>query len=139
MNLICSLLEQEMATPSPRFKSYTDFAKTTFPKEAHPVKIWQDIRLGRKGQQQPRGVSIEEACLLAFAFDEKVDRLLVKAELLIKDGWCLEQDVANLDEAKKPGRPTKNKSKKNTKTVSKNSCHTALLNRTLSESEHATE
>lgn len=128
VNLVYSLLEEEMAKPSPKFKSQTNFAKVTFSKEATPVKIWQDIRIGRKGQQQPRGVSIEEAYMLAFAFDEKVDRLLVKTEMLIKDGWSLDQDIANIEEAKRPGRPTKKEGKKNSKSIPQSTCITDSTN-----------
>ncbi len=47
---------------------------------------------------------------MAQAFNEKVDRLLVKAKIMIEEGWELSQDVFVSPQAKKPGRPTKKSS-----------------------------
>lgn len=111
VNLVCSMIGEEMQKASPRYKTHSEFAKAAFPNDSNPVKTWQSIRLGQKGK--PRGVSIEEAFSMANAFNEKVDRLLVKAEMLIEEGWNLEQDVFALPQAKQPGRPPKTAPQKN--------------------------
>lgn len=111
VNLVCSMIGEEMLKASPKYKTHSDFAKAAFPTDSNPVKTWQSIRLGQKGK--PRGVSIEEAFSMAQAFNEKVDRLLVKAEMLIEEGWSLEQDVFASPQAKQPGRPSKKAPQKN--------------------------
>ena len=111
VNILHSMLMEEMNKPSPRYKSNMDFAQKAFPNDTNAHKTWQSIKLGQKGK--PREVSIEEAFGLAQAFDEKVDRLLVKAEVLIENGWTLEQDVFYESEAKLPGRRSKKTSEKN--------------------------
>ena len=89
VNLICSMIGEEMTKPSPKYRTHSDFAKAAFPDDSNPVKTWQSIRLGQKGK--PRGISIAEAFSMAQAFNEKVDRLLVKAEIMIEEGWKLNQ------------------------------------------------
>ena len=108
VNLICSMIGEEMTKPSPKYRTHSDFAKAAFPDDSNPVKTWQSIRLGQKGK--PRGISIAEAFSMAQAFNEKVDRLLVKAEIMIEEWWELSQDVFVSPQAKKPGRPTKKSS-----------------------------
>ena len=111
VNLVWSILAEGMRSPSAKYKTNYDFAKAAFPNDSNPEKVWQFIRLGQKGV--PRGVSIEEAYSMAQAIDEKVDRLLVKAEMLIEDGWSLDQDISKSVEAKQPGRPPKKEPQKN--------------------------
>ena len=111
VNLICSMIGEEMTKPSPKYRTHSDFAKAAFPDDSNPVKTWQSIRLGQKGK--PRGISIAEAFSMAQAFNEKVDHLLVKAEIMIEEGWELSQDVFVSPQAKKPGRPTKKPSTSN--------------------------
>ena len=108
VNLICSMIGEEMTKPSPKYRTHSDFAKAAFPDDSNPVKTWQSIRLGQKGK--PRGISIAEAFSMAQAFNEKVDGLLVKAEIMIEEWWELSQDVFVSPQAKKPGRPTKKSS-----------------------------
>ena len=81
------------------------FAEKAFAHEGNPAKIWQYLKRGQKGKQ--RGVSIEDAYGMASAFGEKLDRLLIKAEMKIEAGWKWEDDVFFKVEQKKSGRPKK--------------------------------
>lgn len=105
VNIVCAILDEEIQKHTPKYASYAAFAKVAFPNEAHSYKFWQAIRLGQKGK--PRGVSIEDAFNMAQALGESVDRLLIKAEMLISDGWDLSQDVFSDNDNKKRGRPAK--------------------------------
>ena len=67
------------------------------------VKKWQGIRLGQKGK--PQRVSIGDASELATAIGENVGKLLIKAEVMVEQGWNLDQDMARQESNKKPGRP----------------------------------
>ena len=105
VNLIYDMLEEDMRKENPLYPTNTDFAKKAFPHEGNPAKIWQYLKRGQKGKQ--RGVSIEDAYGMALAFGEKLDRLLVKAEMRIESGWKLEDDVFFKEEQRKGGRPKK--------------------------------
>lgn len=101
VNLIDAMIEEgKIAYPS-----RSSFAEAAFPGGENPTKIWQNIRKGQKGK--PRDVSISEAYSMARACGENLDRLLVKAEVMIEQGWTLEQDIFNQEGSSKPGRPRK--------------------------------
>lgn len=110
VNLVCSMVGEDAQSSTPRYGTHSEFAKAAFPLDPNAVKTWQSIRLGQKGK--PREVSIEEAYSMACALNEKVDRLLVKAEYMIEGGWTLEQDIFTSNE-KQAGRPTKKPAQKN--------------------------
>lgn len=95
---------------NPAYKTHAEFARAAFFYEANPVKTWQAIRLGQKGK--PREVSVAEAFYLAEAMGEKIDRLLIKSELMIESGWDVKSDVFEKEENKQPGRPSKKNNQK---------------------------
>lgn len=103
VNLVCSFVGKEPENGFCFPQSHADFAKKAFASSSSPIKTWQAIRLGQRGKA--RNVSIEESYQMAEAINEKVDRLMIKAESLIQLGWTLEQDVFNSLEAKQAGRP----------------------------------
>ena len=106
VNLVLSMLMEDVQTENPRYKSQGDFSKAAFPNEPNHTKIWQAIKQGQKNSA--RRVSIEEAYSIAHAVGENVERLLIKSEMLIEEGWTLAQDVYYSEQAKQPGRPKKN-------------------------------
>lgn len=95
-----------MQSESPKYKTQGDFSKAAFPNEPNHAKIWQAIKQGQKNSP-PRKVSIEDACSMANAVGETLERLLIRADMRIQDGWTLEQDIFFSPEAKLPGRPKK--------------------------------
>ena len=107
VNIILERLLEEIKKDTPLFASQGEFAEKAFPKENNPEKIWQYLKNGQKGK--PRSVTIEDAHAMANALNEKLDRLLVKAEIHIEEGWNLADDVFNKEEEKKSGRPKKDK------------------------------
>ena len=105
VNLVLSMVLEDVHSDNPRFASQGDFSKAAFPNEPNHAKIWQAIKQGQKNS--PRKVSVEEAYSMASALGESLDRLLVKAELKIEEGWGLNDDIYFSIAAKQPGRPKK--------------------------------
>ena len=105
VNIIYELLEEDMKKEKPLYPTNAEFAREAFPHEGNPAKIWQAIKFGQK--EKPRGVSIEDAFGMAKAFGEKLDRLLIKAEMRIESGWHPDEDIFFNEELKKKGRPRK--------------------------------
>lgn len=86
----------------PKIRNHREFAMYAFPLRGE--KTWKNIRLGQKGKAQ--SLPLQDALSIADAVGMPLPELLVRAKIMIEQGWDLAVDPANANESQSTSKKT---------------------------------